>query len=44
MNDGWFFEHRDHVLLEGPMQQFAFQSPKINNPYWLTNMNTGESN
>ena len=44
MGDGWFYEMRDHVLLEGPMQQYAFQSPKINNPYWLTNMNTGESN
>ena len=44
MGDGWLFENRGHVLLEGPMQQYAFQSPKINNPYWLTNMNTGESN
>ena len=44
MGDGWLFENRGHVLLEGPMQQYAFQSPKINNPYWLTNMNKGESN
>ena len=42
--DGWWYEHRDHALLEGPMQQYAFQSPAINNPYWLTNMNFGESN
>ena len=44
MGDGWKYEHRDHVLLEGPMQQYAFQSPEINNPYWLKNMNFGESN
>ena len=44
MGDGWFFEHRDHALLEGPMQQYAFQSPAINNPYWLRNMNFGETN
>ena len=44
MGDGWLFESRGHALLEGPMQQYAFQSPMINNPYWLTNMNTGESN
>lgn len=44
MNDGWLYEQRGHVLLEGPMQQYAFQSPMINNPYWLTNTNTGESN
>ena len=43
MNDGWFFEHRDHVLLEGPMQQYAFQAPGINNPYWLNNMNGSET-
>ena len=43
MGDGWMYEHRDHVLLEGPMQQYAFQSPAINNPYWLRNMNFGES-
>ena len=44
MGDGWMFEHRDHVLLNGPMQQYAFQSPAINNPYWLRNMNFGTSN
>ena len=44
MGDGWLFENRGHVLLEGPMQQFAIQSPRINNPYWLMKMNTGESN
>jgi hypothetical protein len=26
------------------MQQFAIQSPRINNPYWLMKKNTGESN
>ena len=26
------------------MQQYAFQSPMYNNPYWLTNMNNDESN
>ena len=41
---GLWLEHRDHALLEGPMQQYAFQSPAINNPYWLTNMNFGTSN
>lgn len=44
MSDGWLYEHRDHALLQGPMQQYAFQSPAINNPYWLTNMNQGETN
>ena len=41
---GLWLEHRDHALLEGPMQQYAFQSPAINNPYWLKNMNFGTSN
>ena len=31
-------------VLQGPMQQYAIQSPKFNNPYWLTNMNKGETN
>ena len=43
MGDNWWYEHRDHVLLTGPMQQYAFQSPMVNNPYWLTNMNFGET-
>ncbi len=30
-------------LLTGPMQQYAFQGPTYNNPYWLTNMNTSEN-
>lgn len=41
---GLWLEHRDHALLKGPMQQYAFQSPAINNPYWLKNMNFGTSN
>ena len=41
---GLYMQYRDHVLLEGPMQQYAFQGPTYNNPYWLTNMNQGESN
>ena len=31
-------------LLTGPMQQYAFQGPTFNNPYWLTNTNQSESN
>ncbi len=41
---GLWMEFKDHVLLNGPMQQYAFQSPMQNNPYWLTNMNQGETN
>ena len=41
---GLYMEVRDHVLLKGPMQQYAFQAPMYNNPYWLTNMNQGETN
>lgn len=44
MGDGWWFEQRGHELLNGPMQQYAFQSPMYNNPYWLTNMNQSETN
>ncbi len=33
-----------HVLLTGPQQQYAFQDPQHNNPYWLINMNKGETN
>lgn len=32
------------ALLEGPMQQYAFQAPMYNNPYWLSNMANGETN
>lgn len=32
------------VLLTGPMQQYAFQGPTYNNPYWLTNVNNSEVN
>ena len=42
--DGHYEEIRDHVLLNGPQQQYAFQNPKQNNPYWLTNMNQGQQN
>ncbi|MBO7301630.1 MAG: SusC/RagA family TonB-linked outer membrane protein [Bacteroidaceae bacterium] len=42
--DGKYEKRTDHVLLKGPMQQYAFQAPMYNNPYWLTNMNQGESN
>ena len=33
-----------NVLLKGPMQQYAIQKPAYNNPYWLLNQNTDESN
>lgn len=33
-----------HELLNGPMQQYAFQAPMYNNPYWLSNMANGETN
>ena len=42
--NGKYEKRTDHVLLEGPMQQYAFQAPMYNNPYWLTNMNQGETN
>lgn len=32
-----------NATLQGPMQQYAFQSPATNNPYWLTNQNSDES-
>lgn len=41
---GLYQQYRGHVLLEGPMQQYAFQAPMYNNPYWLTNMSNGEAN
>ncbi len=31
------------TTLSGPEQQWAFPSPKHNNPYWLTQMNIAES-
>ena len=36
---------KDHgnVLLTGPMQQYAFQEPGANNPYWLMNQNADNS-
>lgn len=44
MGNGRYMEKKDHgVILSGPMQQYAFQSPMINNPYWLTNMNQSEA-
>ena len=36
MSDGY-------VILKGYQQQYAFQSPGNNNPYWLTNMANGET-
>lgn len=42
--DGKFVLKRGHVLLNGPQQQYAFQAPMQNNPYWLTNMANGETN
>ena len=33
-----------NVLLKGPMQQYAIQKPAYNNPYWLLNQNSDESN
>lgn len=39
-----YYHQTGNVVLEGPMQQYAIQSPKFNNPYWLTNMNKGETN
>ena len=41
---GNYVQKRGHALLEGPQQQYAFQGPMYNNPYWLTNMNQGETN
>lgn len=34
---------KGHVLLSGPMQNYAYMSPGNNNPYWLTNKNFDES-
>lgn len=31
------------VLLSGPMQQWVTQAPMYNNPYWSTNMKSGET-
>lgn len=42
--DGTYTQAHGHVVLNGPMQQYAFQSPGFNNPYWLTNQNFSESN
>ena len=32
-----------YVVLEGPLQQYAFQSPGYNNPYWLAKMANGSA-
>ncbi len=32
-----------NTVLTGPMQQYAYQTPAYNNPYWLTNQNADES-
>ena len=42
--NGDYVQYRGHELLTGPQQQYAFQAPMYNNPYWLTNMANGETN
>ena len=42
--DGSYSKATGHVLLNGPQQQYAFQGPTFNNPYWLTNMINSENN
>ena len=42
--DGTYKPVTGNVLLKGPQQQYAFQGPTFNNPYWLTNMINSESN
>ena len=42
--DGTYSKMTGHVLLQGPQQQYAFQGPTFNNPYWLTNMINSENN
>ena len=42
--DGSYSKVTGHVLLNGPQQQYAFQGPTFNNPYWLTNMINSENN
>ncbi|MBQ8694188.1 MAG: SusC/RagA family TonB-linked outer membrane protein [Bacteroidaceae bacterium] len=32
-----------YVILKGMQQQYAFQAPGLNNPYWLSNMANGET-
>lgn len=32
------------VMLEGPMQDWVYQAAGKNNPFWLLNQNTGQSN
>lgn len=31
------------ALIEGPLQQWAYQTARMNNPYWLVNMPTNEA-
>ena len=33
----------DHVLLNGPMQNYSYMAPGYNNPYWLTDKNYSEN-
>ena len=40
---GLYIEQLGHELLKGPMQQYAYQGPMFNNPYWLNNMNYSET-
>ncbi|MBR3855797.1 MAG: SusC/RagA family TonB-linked outer membrane protein [Bacteroidaceae bacterium] len=43
-DDGTYKRMTDgHILLKGPMQQWAMQAPMYNNPYWLANMNFSET-
>lgn len=40
---GSYKQQVGHAMLIGPVQQWAYQSPMSNNPYWLTNQNFSEN-
>lgn len=42
LEGGGYVEHMGQGLLKGQMQNWAYQQPMKNNPYWLMNMNGGE--
>ncbi len=42
--DGTYTQTKGHVVLNGIMHNYAFQSPGYNNPYWLANQNFSEAN
>lgn len=42
-NGSYILKTDGQAILNGPMQQYAFQSPMYNNPYWLTNMNNSST-